>query len=443
VRDGEMFKGGKIITPIDEFNTPSGAGLCGKIAGGSLSPIPGTRGVGPYESCVDITRGKNIIFSFFSVDGKSMVAPICDTMRATTTVVRFSGTPSGDYLIVGAPGEPTAPWTAYLRARSPAGPERTLVVGYADEYAGYLLTAEDWLAGGYEPSTNIWGPIEGEVIIDGILDAAKIAWTPAYEDPEAGSSRFIDFPYPPTTKIAAAVTTDHGTPAPLNPMWWPDVVEGAMTTPIRRAVGVARFAWYGGDPVVDTPMVTIERETTSEVVGDLREGSVVLTYAPDPLKADAPTHHVYGATWQAVPSKPYSIAAPTAPYSLPVGRYVFHVKGTAHSASGDVPYELRSEGFEVIAAPLSPSSAASKTSTGYTLRALLGNAPGMRALRERDSDVEITLPGPWTVIATLPDDTTKTVTVTPNNDGTGAIELGAAKSFDVRDAFGNGGALTP
>ena len=86
----------------------------------------------------------------------------------------MSGLTGGDWLLVGVPGEPTAPFTEYLRARSPAGPDRTLVIGYADEHTGYVLTAEDWLSGGYECSINIWGPREGEeIIITLVLERAR------------------------------------------------------------------------------------------------------------------------------------------------------------------------------------------------------------------------------------------------------------------------------
>lgn len=438
--DGKILEGGKVVTPIDEFNTEGGAGLCGgTAASGSFSPIPGTAGMGPYASCIDVTRGKNIMFSFFEVPADVPV-PLCDTIRATTTAVRISGTPSGDYLILGVPGEPTAPFAAYLRSRSPAG-ARTLLVGYTDEYAGYMLTAEDWLAGGYEPGTNIWGPLEGEVIMDGLLDAAKLAWTPALEDPEKGSSRFVDYVYPPSPALQLTVTSDHGTVASTLPegMWWPDALNAAPGGSVARAVGVARFAWNGGDPGVDAPRVSIEHESGGVFapIATAEHGAVVLTYTPDPLKAALPTRHVYGATWQPVPAKPFSFAAPNAAFSLPLGRYRFHVEGFAQSGSGRVPYSILSEPFDVTPAPLASGSSASAT----TIKALLGSAPGMRALRETDSDSDIALPGPWTVEVTMSDDTKKTITVTPDAKGTATVDLSGAKSVDVRDPFGNGGVL--
>lgn len=427
--DGVIFdKDGKIVSPIDEFNVVGGAGLCGDPYKGSFATIPGAKGMGVYSSCVDVLRGRGLMFSFFDVSA-TMPVPLCDTTRATATAVKIN-----DYLLVGAPGEATGPWAAELRARSPAG-EKTLLLGYTDEHMGYLLTPEDWMLGGYEPSTNMWGPLEGAVVLDNILDAAKIAWTPEREDPEAGTSRFNAFEYPPTPAIETLATTDHGKPASGETMWWPDVVTAKVTIgPLARAVSVARFAWYGGDPIVDAPVVTIERET---MTGFVRySSSVVITYVPEPLKSTSPSHHIYGATWQLLPPAPYALSKPLEPYSLPLGRYRFHVTGAAKGAA----YALDSEPFEVTAAPLAMGSTVTLGPT-TTIHATLGNAPGLRALREEISDADISLPGPWTVKVTFTDDTTKDFTVMPTK-GTGTLTVsGVPRSVEVRDPSGNGGVL--
>src|SRR5262249_14372083 len=159
----------------------------------------------PYSSCLELSKGRDIVFGLFGVTDTSPL-PLCDTVRATATAVRFTGTDSGDWLMVTAPGEPTAPFASYLRGRSPAGPDKTLLIGYADDHIGYLLTAEDWLMGGYEPSINLWGPLEGEMIIDGVIDTAKIAWTPEREDPETTSSRFLNWQFPTAPPVKELVT---------------------------------------------------------------------------------------------------------------------------------------------------------------------------------------------------------------------------------------------
>ena len=462
--DGVLFdpSGKRAKNPIDEFNTSVGAGLCGKDEQGIgvFSPIPGSKEAGIYASCLDLTYGRAVIFGLFKIDDTSPL-PLCDTVRSTATAVRISGLASGDWLLLTGPGEPTAPWAAYLRGRSPAGPDHTLLIGYSQDHLGYLLTAEDWLKGGYEPSINLWGPLEGEWAIDGILGAAKIAWTKEREDPEVGSSRFLDWKYPDVPTIDALVTSDHGKPAAATPtIFWPDIkdpgpiVAGAS---VARAVGAARFVFHGGDPTVDLPEVLIEREVTAGTFAPLvdasgapassRDGIAVVTYVPEPFDAAAPTSHLYAVTWQPVPPDPFAIDRPLAPFSLPLGKYRFHVKGKARDATGVVPYDLFSDPFPVVAAPLASSSEVTRNATGLSIRAALGVAPGIRALRLGPSDAGLPLLGPWTVTITFEALPSKTVTATPDAAGTAAVplstsELAAARSVDVRDAAGNGGALT-
>lgn len=459
--DGVLFDAaGKAATPIDEFNTDFGAGLCGESGAGSFSPIPGSYGVGPYSSCVDLDGGTGIVFGLFEVED-DVPLPLCDTLRATATAIRVDGIPSGPFLLVSAPGEPTAPYAAYLRSRSPAGPDRTLLVGYGDDYVGYLLTAEDWLSGGYECSTNVWGPLEGEIVIGGSLAVAAAAWTPEKEDPEEGSSRFVDWKYPPSTPFEALVTKEHGTAAPVTPsIWWPDTkdpVDPAPITAVPRAVGAARFVWYGGDPAVDLPEVTVERETAPgrfEPVLDAHgrpassyEGAAVVTYTPEPLADPAPSKHVYAVLWQPVPPDPYTFAKQLTPYSIPLGKYRFRVKGAALSETGPVTYEIVSDPFDVTAAPLSASSSATKNGASIDVTATLPRAPGMRALREGPSDEGVPLPGPWKVTVSFAAAPAKVVMATPDATGHATVTLTAAEvtdavSIEVRDPHDDGGVLS-
>jgi neutral ceramidase len=459
VADGVLFNdAGWAANPIDGFNTVVGAGLCGSPTGGSLAPIPGST-MGPYNSCLDLQMGAGIVFGLFFVDPPPL--PLCDTIRATASAVRFTGLTSGDWLWVSTPGEPTAPYAAYLRASSPAGKDHTLIVGYSDDHAGYLLTTEDWLNGGYEPSINVWGPLEGEMILEGVIAAAKVAWTPEREDPEVGSSRYTGWTFPTALKVTQFTTTDHGTPepAPTN-AWWPDTsgpVVLASAAPVPRAVGAARFAWHGGDPAVDLPEVLIEQQASGGTFVPLvdahgrqassRWGHAPIAYVPEPLTSNEPTSHLYSVTWQPVPPDPYSETAPGAPYALPLGAYRFHIKGAALAASGQVTYDFTSAPFTVVAAPLAAASTAVANATGIAVQALLGSAPGLRALRASSSDKGVPLPGPWTVTVNFNGATAQTATVTPDAMGNGTVPLTAAQlamvvSVDVRDPAGNGGLLT-
>jgi neutral ceramidase len=375
-------------------------------------------------------------------------------VRATGAALRIAGLAGGDWLIIGVPGEPTAPFASYLRGRSPAGSERTLLIGYTDDYVGYMLTAEDWLSGGYECSTNIWGPREGEQVLEALVDAAAIAWSPDIEDPEAGTSRFDAFAFPPADTVPIGDTTDHGTPIATATLWWPDTIGSVSPQPaaqVPRAVGVARFAWNGGDPGVDFPEVIVEREVAPARFEPVRDalgraassarGVIVVTYTPEPLESDAPASHRYAASWQPTAIEPWRLGDPLHAYALPLGRYRLVASGAAVSGR----YSLASPPFEVVAAALAAESQATRATSAIDVTALVGPAPGLRALRDGVSDGNVPLLGPWQVTVTFDDATTTALEVMPM-DGSGSIALSAsdvarAVSVEVRDPAGNGGVL--
>ena len=456
--DREIYDStGAIIPLFDEFNIYGGAGLCGE--GPAMGKIPGVEGLDPYDTCWDAWRGKGFLFVLYGLPNSTPM-PFCETVRTTVSALRLTPAGEDSYLLVTLPGESTSPLTAYLRNRSPAGPDRTLVIGYAQDHAGYLLTAEDWLAGGYEPSVNLWGPVEGEAVVDGALEALAIAFTPEREDPEVGTSRFEDYEFPLATPVVAVETNNAGVAASTLPkLFLPEsMAQPASAQPqatIERAVGIARFVWMGGDPAVDSPVVSIERDIGGgqyELLADEKGseatsayGAVVLTYTPDPVESRDPTDHYFVASWQPVPATLFSFEEPAAPFSLPQGRYRFSVSGFAKTSNGTKPYQLNSQAFTVVAADLDEASA---TTSGATLNlvARLGAAPGLRALRDGGSDLAVPLAGPWTVTVSNGDNT-DSFEVQPNGDGSATLDLAseataaAVVSVDVRDPAGNGGVI--
>jgi neutral ceramidase len=119
--------------------------------------------------------------------------------------------------------------------------------------------------------------------------------------------------------------------------------------------------------------------------------------------------------------------------------------GRARTLGGDVTYSIASASFEVTSAPLA-SASVKQSATALEIQALLGSAPGLRALGTGASDTNVPLPGPWTAIVTLDDATIKNGTITPASDGSGLFPLSAAElakvaSVEVRDAAGNGGMI--
>jgi neutral ceramidase len=176
------------------------------------------------------------------------------------------------------------------------------------------------------------------------------------------------------------------------------------------------------------------------------DGVVVVTYTPEPLDAAAPEHHVYAATWQPVAAAPLSLTDPAVPFSLDKGRYRLSAAGRARATGGIEEYRVSSTPVDVVDATLAGASSAARTAGGLDLHAVLGSAPGMRALRASGpSDDSVPLAGPWQVTVTKGDTTTVAVSVVPNGASAtvslSPFDAAAAVSVDIRDPSGNRGAL--
>jgi hypothetical protein len=73
----------------------------------------------------------------------------------------------GDVALVGLPGEPFTELGLEIKARSVI--PHTFVVGYANDYLGYLATLKAWQQGGYEVGYGPWsrvGPQGGPLLVE-------------------------------------------------------------------------------------------------------------------------------------------------------------------------------------------------------------------------------------------------------------------------------------
>ena len=111
----------------------------------------------------DTTAAARILSRLMDLPFEPM--PACATTRTTVSALRL-----GDHLLLTLPGEPHVELVDRIRASSPIAGERTLVVGHAQDHMGYAMSVEDWLARGYEPSINVWGPLEGELIAERLVE---------------------------------------------------------------------------------------------------------------------------------------------------------------------------------------------------------------------------------------------------------------------------------
>lgn len=444
--DRVVFAGdGALLSPIDEFSAPYGAALCGEDHDSFLprAQMRGTAGLRPYRSCMRVDETVPLFSDTLALPFEE--TPLCSSTRTAVAAMRI-----GDFLLVGVPGEPLTVYAEALRDALAWDRDRTIVLGYAQDYVGYLLTPEDWLRGGYEPAINFWGPLEGEYVLERAVELAELATTEAREDAAAGAAtRWVppevsdDLPPPDPAGTRGTV------PATIPPALFARgaTVASAQPAPAVPRLDVARFVWIGEDPIESTPRVVLERESatagTFEPVlrrstREVQDGDLLLTYTPDPLvrEGDAPRTHHWLVEWQV--TAPWGTEegddALAARAGVPLGRYRFRVTGAG--------YEVASEAFEVVPAAIAVT--ATREGDAIRIGATLHAPNGWRLLRiAGPSNAPYPVPGTLTLTAELDDGTTTTATATLGEGGTLLETFGVPPTRVVRvtvaDAWGNVG----
>ncbi len=458
---------GTLASPIDEFNTEAGGAFCGS----DIPLIPGAN-VGsssfPYSSCIDVSTMGAVIAAFFDLQQEDVVTPMPESLRAVGGASRFGpvpireadGSETSDDLFMGfVPGEAVAVYAEQFRRRATAelGYQHPWLVAYALDHEGYLLTPEDWLLGGYEIEINVWGPLQGEYIMEQVLDMGD-RWLstdelePADPDGAYTPSEYADFWLDPTEPDA---TPDAGTV--------PDAAPEGLYVPIDglepevepepvlpRVEGIAQLVWKGGDPGVDLPHVVLERQeqdgTWTEVTSnsgraiDETMPDILLTWTPDPLYPyEGEQTHWWWAAWQAVGHVRDRAG-------VPAGTYRLHVTGQRYAGGGtgwpwpSETYEVTSEPFEVEPATLDVSwdgatlsAALPAPATGWRLVHLDGSSTGDNPLVE-----------PTVTIEYADGTATSETPATRVEGGRTVFELSLpadATAVTVTDAYGNSGSL--
>ncbi len=95
-----------------------------------------------------------------------------DPIPAEVQVMRI-----GDVALVALPGEPFAELGLAIKQRSPA--PYTFVVGYANDWIGYLTPPLAWEQGGYEVGPGPWtrvGPAGGPQLVEKALELIQALW---------------------------------------------------------------------------------------------------------------------------------------------------------------------------------------------------------------------------------------------------------------------------
>ncbi len=382
---------GNVMSPIDEFYAQHGAALCGD----PTLTLPGfTLDVEllQYRSCILMEAGYTLFRiafpEYFEDRESSWPLPLPGTTTAMVGALGLQGLPVTtvnsedddtdvkDVVLAFAPGEPTTLWTQFLRARAKAefGVEEVFLLGYAMDHVGYLLQTEDWLQSGYEPSITVWGPLQGEALLERMIEFLPLATTPVEEDADwpdwPGETVYLDRTIP--TVVPDETPEAGDIPSEIPPLAFVRPGASAPTeaqpaASVRRLQDRARFVFWGSDPAMGNPSVHVEYESTPGTWEPLRTPSgnlvddrlpdIIVTYTPLPLSGtvddpDPVREHLYVAEWQAVFSYDGLELAP----GLPLGNYRLVASGLRRDgADSEYPFDgvawsQASEPFEVVPA---------------------------------------------------------------------------------------------
>ena len=465
--DDQIYdENGDIITPLDEFYAPYGAAFCGSDA-----PLIPAGNIGsdvfPYSACMDVELVSALLEGIFEMEVDSVPLPLPESMKAGTSAALLGqiatrqedGTVQEEPLLMGFfPGEATAMFTEQWRRRvqQELALPRPLMVAYAQDHEGYLMVTEDWLLGGYEPNINIWGPLQAEHIMEGVLRYSEETLGNGVHDimDPIGYYAPTEYPVKPLPKIQPDATPDAGTQifdASVD-LYLPLDFALDLTVPetLPRVQGLIQLAWIGGDAMVDIPEIHLERLEGEEWVAVTSQSGrpitdamqdILVTHTPDPLyPVEAAQTHRWWMTWQAVGH----VANRT---SLPLGMYRLVIEGQ-HWVGTEPTWPWTTEGYRIETDPfeLTPADISLERTErgvdawiaapeeGYRLVDLQGSSIGSNPLRGE-------------LLVEWGDETSKlgeTAVVSPEPSARRTsleLELSSATWVRVTDAHGNTGTL--
>jgi neutral ceramidase len=459
----------ELLSPIDEFNAPFGAALCGGEGGtaffGARGPaqMPNTAYMDEsYSTCNQLVP-RFMTFFETALSVEIGATPVCDTTRTTVTALRLEGDAAfGRYVISTLPGEPITLLADRMRMLAQEvdpglTDDRYMILGYTQDNNGYIMTAEDWLSNGYEPSITFWGPLDGEMIMEHAVDLLPAVLSNERENTYEGQSH-VAVPSPVedfTADESMAAGVQPGTIPASSPAYL--TTQAGMTVPAQLAEGATvrrlenvYFTWIGGHPLHGTPRVHIEHDEDGTWVPLTRlsgrpveDGDLVLTWTPDPQPSpapgDPPRVHYWTVQWQAVPALGQTgFPGVTDRLGLPLGRYRFVVDVPAGAGHLGTTEYLVTREFEVTPAEL--GVAVERTGGNATITVTVHAQDGFRLLDLGPGGANRPFPlRNAEVTVQLSDGSSTTVTLDADGRATFAAPAGA---ITVTDTAGNTGRAT-
>lgn len=474
---------GDVIQLIDEFPAPTGAGLCNSDTGPALVAIGfGLKGpdASPYDYCVAVDQFGALLTELYEMTWSDIFESTDKGartkepgMRSTTlSFAKLDGIAlteiqqeaprsleKANVALLSVPGEPCTLFgfraEAYIRD---LGYDAAMVVGYAQDHEGYLMTVEDWLAGGYEPGINIWGPLQGEYILESAVPMAERGLRNEQirtDDISIGAQTDLNpvgfEALPETRHVTPNAGQQLQSPLPESqflvlPVGWSRDSFDPLQPPTEVAAlsGLYYAAFEGGDVAIDSPSVELEYAFPDGFAPiDLGDGMLArhtgpgtyLSYTPSPAKtSDAwqERRHFWVIAWQ-----PVGEGIEDGDWSrVPLGTYRFRVRGRAIQGQGQdvTDYEFTLPEFRVVGNEIETSATGTRFALAYP-RASLGTR-----LRGVEGEPEATspLPAGMQVVFSCADGTTESVSV----DGNGTVPPPAGPlPCDVQDEMGNAGRI--
>lgn len=164
----------------------------------------------------------------------------------------------GQLAFVTQPGEPGTLLAEELLGRIAEihDHHNVMFLGYSLDYTGYAILEEDWWQGGYEASGHIWGPWQGEYLVD---RAVEVFGHVVVDGPWSGRSS--DEP-PPAEPFEAGEFTPYVTTTALDVGIF---VQDA--SPVYGVEDVVAVTVQGGDPWLGVPLATLEDGSGDPVEG--------------------------------------------------------------------------------------------------------------------------------------------------------------------------------
>jgi neutral ceramidase len=203
-----------------------------------------------FDVTGDVYEGRRLAAPL-GPQGVKIEARVDSDRTLEPTAVPLTAARIGDRLVVTVPGEATTELgrrtrAAVRAATRGAGIGRVVLAGYANEYASYFTTPEEYGAQHYEGGTTVYGPASGPFLTASLAElASRLA---------NGGAAPVAYPFDPTLGLRPTAG-----PYPAGAARGRLVAQPGATARLGHAV----FRWRGGesgtDRPLDRPFVSVQR----------------------------------------------------------------------------------------------------------------------------------------------------------------------------------------